>query len=164
MMTEDPFLTRIERLEQYMRDLSEAQARNFEAYERDKMLRRYTERMLHMAIDTCIQIGLDVLTSEGLRNPENYHDIFIVLGEADILPPDLVDSLTALVEFRNLLVYEHTAVDDAMVYGLTKKRLEDLGAFARVARSYLADSAGSRWGADHYPGEAADFGQVSGSS
>ena len=45
------------------------------------MLRRYAERMLHMTIDACIQIGIEVLTGEGLRAPENYHDVFIVLGE-----------------------------------------------------------------------------------
>lgn len=143
-MVEDSVLSKIERLELYIRDLREAQPRNFEAYERDKMLRRYTERMLHMAIDTCIQVGLGILTAEALRRPENYHDIFIVLGENGILPPTLVDSLTALVEFRNLLVYEHTAVDDAMVYGFAKKRLDDLSAFARVARAYLLLSANSR--------------------
>ncbi len=154
-MAEDSVLTRIERLEQYTRDLREAQPRNFEAYERDKMLRRYTERMLHMAIDTCIQAGLGILTAEGLRRPENYHDIFIVLGENGILPPTLVDSLTALVEFRNLLVYEHAAVDDAMAYGFAKKRLDDLDTFARVARTYLADSAG------RYSEESADSHLVS---
>jgi uncharacterized protein YutE (UPF0331/DUF86 family) len=143
---DDSVLFKIERLESYIRDLREAQPRNFEAYERDKMLRRYTERMLHMAIDTCIQVGLGILTAEALRRPENYHDIFIVLGENGILPPALVDSLTALVEFRNLLVYEHTAVDDMMVYGFAKKRPDDLSAFARVARAYLVQSADSRSG------------------
>jgi uncharacterized protein YutE (UPF0331/DUF86 family) len=141
---EDPALSAIERLELYIRDLREAQPRNFEAYERDKMLRRYTERMLHMAIDTAIQVGLGILTAEAMRQPENYHDIFIILGENGILPPALVDSLTALVEFRNLLVYEHTGVDDAMVYGFAKKRLDDLGALARVARAYLLQSTDSR--------------------
>ncbi len=64
--------------------------------------------------------------------------------EDSVLSPTLVDSLTALVEFRNLLVYEHTAVDDTMVYGFAKKRLDDLSAFARVAHAYLLQSANSR--------------------
>lgn len=153
---EDSAFTKIEQLESYLRDLREAQPPNFEAYQRDKMLRRYTERMLHMAIDTCIQVGLSILTAEAMRRPENYHDIFIVLGENSILPPALVDSLTALVEFRNLLVYEHTAVDDAMVYGLAKKRLGDLSIFARVARAYLRQSANSRPGAEESPNLVSD--------
>jgi uncharacterized protein YutE (UPF0331/DUF86 family) len=156
-VVEDPALSAIERLESYVRDLREAQPRNFEAYERDKMLRRYMERMLHMAIDTAIQVGLGILTAEAMRQPENYHDIFIILGENGILPPPLVDSLTALVEFRNLLVYEHTGVDDAMVYGFAKKRLDDLSALARVARAYLLQSA------DRRPGHADGSNLVAGS-
>lgn len=100
------------------------------------MLRRYTERMLHMAIDACIQIGIGVLTQEGLRRPENYHDVFIVLGEHAILPRETVDCMTAMVEFRNLLVYAHDGVDDMMVYGFAKKRLGDIADFANAVRGY----------------------------
>jgi uncharacterized protein YutE (UPF0331/DUF86 family) len=136
MMPNDSFAARLDLLDQYVCDLRDAQPPNFAAYERDKMLRRYTERMLHMAIDACIQIGIDLLIQEGLRRPENYHDVFIVLGERGILPHDAVDCMTALVEFRNLLVYEHSTVDDAMVYGFAKKRLADFTDFANAVREY----------------------------
>lgn len=136
-MPDDLVSTRLELLDQYLQDLRESQPRNFEAYMHDKMLRRYTERMLQMAVETCIRIGIGILTQEGSRSPENYHDIFIVLGEHDILPRELVDSLTAMVELRNLLVYEQAGVDDMMVYGFVKKRLDDLTGFSNVAREYL---------------------------
>jgi uncharacterized protein YutE (UPF0331/DUF86 family) len=139
MMPDESLLARLELLDQYVRDLRDAQPRNFAAYEGDKMLRRYTERMLHMAIDACIQIGITLLTQEGLRHPENYHDVFIVLGEHAILPRELVDCMTALVEFRNLLVYEHSTVDDMMVYGIAKKRLDDFAEFSNAVRGYLSD-------------------------
>ena len=135
-MSDASLFARLELLDQYVRDLCEAQPHNFAAYESDKMLRRYTERMLHMAIDACIQIGIDLLTQEGLRSPENYHDVFIVLGEHNILPRETVDCMTALVEFRNLLVYEHSTVDDMMVYGFAKKRLGDFGDFASAVREH----------------------------
>lgn len=135
-MPEESLLTRLDLLEQYVRDLREAQPPNFAAYEDDKMLRRYTERMLHMAIDACTQIGIRLLTQEGLRRPENYHDVFIVLGEHGILPREMVDCMTAMVEFRNLLVYEHSTVDDMMVYGFAKKRLGDFTDFADAVRQH----------------------------
>ena len=165
-MPDDSLAARLNLLDQYVRDLRDAQPPNFAAYESDKtpalqrthdgatscrashdvkdapsgasVLRRYTERMLHMAVDACVQIGIDLLTQEGLRSPANYHDVFIVLGERGILPQDTVDCMTALVEFRNLLVYEHSTVDDAMVYGFAKKRLDDFVDFARVIRRYLS--------------------------
>ena len=137
-MAETTLAERLELLNQYVRDLQETQPSNFAAYENDKMLRRYVERLLHMTIDTCIQIGIGVLTQAGWRAPENYHDVFIVLGEHEILPSNLVDSMTALVEFRNELVYEHNSVDDMMVYGVLKKRLDEVNYFSQAVQAFLA--------------------------
>ena len=136
-MTEDSLLSRLGLLDQYLQDLRESQPRNFEAYESDKMLRRYTERMLQMAAETCIHIGIGILTQEGYRHPENYHDIFIVLGEHGILPRELVDAMTAMVELRNLLVYEQAGVGDIVVYSFVRKHLDDLYNFSNVVRDYL---------------------------
>ncbi len=138
-MPDDSLLARLDLLDQQVSDLRDAQPPNFAAYENDKMLRRYTERMLHMAIDGCIQISITLLTQKGLRSPENYHDVFIVLGEHAILPQETVDCMTALVEFRNLLVYEHSTVDDMMVYGFGKKRLNDFTDFSSAVRRFLHD-------------------------
>lgn len=128
-------------LASYLTDLREIQPTKFEAYEQDKMLRRYTERMLHMTIDMCIQIGIEILTDAGLRAPENYHDVFIVLGDHHIVSGQLVNSMTMLVELRNLLVYEYDALDHMMVYGVLKRRLDDLAEFLRAARAYANDEA-----------------------
>jgi uncharacterized protein YutE (UPF0331/DUF86 family) len=64
-------------------------------------------------VDAAAVAGLirRALSQEGLRRLENYHDVFIVLGEHAILPRESVDSITAMVGFRNLLVYAHDGVD-----------------------------------------------------
>lgn len=132
---------KLDALEMYLGDLREIQPTKFEEYEQDKMLRRYTERMLHMTIDMCIQIGIEVLTDAGLRAPENYHDVFIVLGDHNIVSAPLVNSMTMLVELRNLLVYEYDVLDHMMVFGVLKRRLDDLAEFLRAMRAYANDEA-----------------------
>lgn len=129
---------KLDAFQAFLKDLQDTQPANFEAYEQDKMLRRYAERMLHMTIDSAIQIGIEILTAAGLRTPENYHDVFIVLGEHNILSPLLVHSMTMMVELRNLLVYEYDVVDHMMVYSVLKRRLDDLDEFARAIRAYAA--------------------------
>lgn len=136
-MPDDSLLTRLDALDQFVRDLRESQPRNFQAYENDKMLRRYTERMLQMAAETCIHIGIAVLAQQDSRSPENYHDIFIVLGEHGILPRELVDTMTALIELRNLLVYEHASLDDLTVYAFTQKHLDEIAEFSKAMRTFL---------------------------
>ncbi len=132
---------KLDALETYLNDLREIQPANFDAYEQDKMLRRYAERLLHITIDACIQIGIDILTAEGLRPPENYHDVFLVLGEHGILSPWLVNSMTMLVELRNLLVYEYDVLDHMMVYSVLKRRVDDLQEFVRAMRAYANGEA-----------------------
>ncbi|MGB8643701.1 MAG: DUF86 domain-containing protein [Anaerolineae bacterium] len=127
---------KLDSLAEYARDLREIQPHNLDAFRRDKMLRRYAERILHMAIETCIHIGIQVLTLAGFRAPENYHDVFIVLGDHQVISAQLVTSMTMLVELRNLLVYQHDAVDDTMVYGALKKRVDDMEEFARAAGAF----------------------------
>lgn len=127
---------KLDAIETYLNDLHDSQPVNYDAFEQDKMLRRYAERMLHMTIDACTNVGIEVLTHEGLRTPENYHDVFHVLGSHNILSPILVSSMTMMVEFRNLLVYEYDVVDHMMVYSVLKRRLDDLHEFVLAMRAY----------------------------
>lgn len=130
---------KLDELSDHIRELRDIQPPNFEAFESDKMLRRYAERMLHLTIEDCIRIGIEVLSDAGFRAPENYHDLFVVLGEHSVLTPALVNSMTLMVEFRNLLVYEHDVVDHMMVYSILKKRLED---FEEYKRGIVAFASG----------------------
>ncbi len=134
----DPALqAKLDSLADCERDLSALRPPNFESFQRDKMLRRYAERLLHIAIENCIQIGLLVLADSGFRTPENYHDIFGSLGEHHVIAPPLVNSMTSLVELRNLLVYEHEALEGTTVYGALKKRVDDMAEFGQAVRAYL---------------------------
>lgn len=137
-MRDNDLLTQLDLLDEYARDLRDSQPLSLDAYTSDKRLRRYAERMLQMAAEACIRIGIGVLTREGFRDPDNHHDIFTVLGEHRVLPLELVDSMTALIELRNLLVYEHDTLEDSMVYGYLKKHLDDLRDFSNAIREHLS--------------------------
>jgi uncharacterized protein YutE (UPF0331/DUF86 family) len=43
--------------------------------------------------------------------------------------------------FRNVLVHEYTKIDDAAVYGVFQKRLDDLAVFAEAVLRYLGAGA-----------------------
>ena len=137
----DSLRVKLGTLDEHLQDLREVNPENFEAFEADKMLRGYTERMLHMTIEDCIHIGIQILTDAGFRTPENYHDIFLVLGDHHVLSTALVNSMTMMVELRNLLVYEHDVVDHMMVYSVLKRRLDDFAEFARAVRAFADGEA-----------------------
>ncbi len=137
-------IQRLDRLDQYVADLQPAQSATIDVFRGDKMLRRYTERMLHLAIETCIQVAIALSTREGYRRPEDYRDLFAILGEQGVLSPDVAKSMIDLVEFRNVLVYEHEAIDETMVYGIAKRRVPDFALFSVALRLHLAESSPAR--------------------
>jgi uncharacterized protein YutE (UPF0331/DUF86 family) len=91
-----------------------------------------------VAIETCIDTAQHVIASEGLRAPSDFADAFAVLGEAGVLPPELVPVLGEMARFRDLLVHGYLQVDDRRVLEILRSRLGDFDAFREhVARSAL---------------------------
>lgn len=94
-----------------------------------------------VAIEACIDAGEHVIASEGLRAATSFADVFTVLGEADMLPAELVPELARMTRFRNLLVHQYAEIDDERVLELLESRLSDFDDFrAAIARVALQDS------------------------
>jgi uncharacterized protein YutE (UPF0331/DUF86 family) len=133
-------------LAEYIGDLRELQSVNLEEYQANKLIRKAVERTLHTAIEACLDIGHHIITQEGLRSPEDNKDVFVVLGEEQIIPRDLAARLVDMARFRNLLVHEYTRLDNTVVYGILKKRLGDIDEFAQKIAAYLSQSPSAKAG------------------
>lgn len=114
-----------------------AQLSSFQAYCGDTRLKKAVERSLQIAVEICLDIGRRLIAMEGWRYPEDNQDVFRVLAEEEIVPPDLLEALLDMARFRNLIVHDYARIDDARVYGILKKRLGDFDAFARAIMVYL---------------------------
>ncbi|MFU8773409.1 MAG: type VII toxin-antitoxin system HepT family RNase toxin [Anaerolineales bacterium] len=124
-------------LDEYIKDLRELQSVNFDEYEENKLIRRAVERTLHLAVETCLDIGQQIIAREGFRTPENYKDVFIILKDEGILPTELLPNAIAMASFRNLIVHDYARIDNAAVFGILKRRLGDFDAFIQAVIAYL---------------------------
>ena len=86
---------------------------------------------LQVAIETSIDAAQHVIASTGMRSPVTFADTFTVLGEREILDPDLTKRLEDAARFRNLLVHQYAAIDDDRVREILRHRIDDLDAFRR---------------------------------
>jgi uncharacterized protein YutE (UPF0331/DUF86 family) len=111
-----------------LRELSEC---SIEEYRSNELIRRATERLLHLAIEACLDIGHHLIAERGYRAPQDNRGVFRVLAEEGILPGDLLGPLQEMASFRNLLVHGYTRLDDEIVHGILTSRLEDFEAFAQ---------------------------------
>lgn len=137
MVEHDVIRERLRLLDEYMTDLSEVQGTDFATYEDNKVLRRYIERTLQMAIEACLDIGQHIVAVEGLRTPIDNKDVFAVLVEAGVVPEPQLENLVSMAKFRNLIVHEYERIDNAVVFGVFRRRQSDFHAYARAIAAYL---------------------------
>ncbi|MFP5336027.1 MAG: type VII toxin-antitoxin system HepT family RNase toxin, partial [Actinomycetes bacterium] len=74
------------------------------------------------AVEACLDVAQHLCSSEGWGPPADNGDAMRLLGAHGVLTPELADQMRRAVGFRNLLVREYVAVDDAVVL----RRVDDL--------------------------------------
>lgn len=129
--------SRLDRLEHLIELLDEVQAGGLDAYLADERLRAMTERWLQLAIQTCIDIGAQLVSELAVDPPSDYAGVFRSLADGGHIDKDLGDSLAAAAGQRNVLVHMYLDIDDREVFSALS-RLDDLRSFAAAAQA-LAD-------------------------
>lgn len=131
-------IERVQQLQSYILELRNLQDEvTFEVYRQDKFKRKFIERTLQTALEACLNIGNRLISVAGLRQPADNRDVFLVMIEAGILPQERLEAFQRMAGFRNILVHEYTKLDDAAVYGVFQKRLDELTAFAEAVLRYV---------------------------
>ena len=131
-------IERVQRLRSYIHELRDLQDEvTFEVYQQDKFKRKFIERTLQTALEACLDVGNRLISVAGLRQPADNRDVFLIMIEAGILPLERLEAFQRMAGFRNILVHEYTKLDDAAVYGIFQRRLDDLTAFAEAVLSYV---------------------------
>ncbi len=93
-----------------------------EARRRDPLWSAGIKYTFVTAIEACIDIAQHVCASEGWGPPDTNGDAMSLLGSHGLLTPELAQALRKAVGFRNVLVHNYVAVDDAVV----AEQLDDL--------------------------------------
>lgn len=127
----------------YMRDcldiLRRCRSFTLERFVSDPFIYSTAERNLQLAIECAIDIGAHIIADEELGEADEYNQIFLLLGEHNILPDSLTASLVKAAKFRNMLVHIYETVNKKQVYDIVQRDLDDLEKFAQiVAARYLA--------------------------
>jgi uncharacterized protein YutE (UPF0331/DUF86 family) len=131
----DPELVRqkLADLDQHLVQVSEYREITAEDYLRDWKLQRIVERTLEMAIETCVDIAMHVITEHGLRVPSTYSEAFEALGQTELLDADMRAVTVRLAGFSNVVVHEYARGDGAMVVGIMADLVDDLTRFKAAA-------------------------------
>lgn len=127
-------IAKLEKLDEYLRYLSEIQEVNKKRFVEDYHFHGLAERYLQLSIEAIIDIGKLLIISEKLRRPEDNQDIFNALRENKIISKSLAQDMAGIAGFRNILVHEYEKIDREIVY---EKLLKNLGQFKDFKKEVL---------------------------
>lgn len=130
-MDEDRILLKLDELDQYLTELREDLPADFEAYRDEK--RKY-ERLLHLCIETVIDVAGLIVKREGLGAPSDEEHVIDKLVNADIFDSAFGETLKDMKGFRNVLVHRYGDIDDRKVY----EQLDQLDDFDTFRRQVIA--------------------------
>jgi uncharacterized protein YutE (UPF0331/DUF86 family) len=115
--------------------LREFQSIGYDEFAANYLFSSAAERHFQVAIQAAIDIGQYLLSNLMIKQPADYADTFVKLGEAGVVPPDFASRLVDMARFRNVLVRLYLEVDARKVYQYIQNNLGDFEIFAR----YVAD-------------------------
>lgn len=137
MVEREIILTRISKLDEYIKFLYEVGEYSKDEYLNNLMIYGSAERFLHLAIECVIDIGNHIIADMGFRKPESNREIFIILFENKIIDNDLKANLCNMAGFRNILVHDYIDLDREIVYDILKNNLKDMENFRDIVLNYV---------------------------
>lgn len=129
--------SKLENLEEYLKILKEIQKVNKKSFVNDYHFFGLAERYLQLSIESILDVGKIIITSEESKRPENNQEIFAILYDKKIISEKLTEKIQGIVGFRNILVHDYDKIDRSIVYDKLQKNLDDFVDFQKEISKFL---------------------------
>ena len=143
MIDRDRLLAKLDELDGYLRELRSIAPQNLEDYRRIAT-KRACERLIQVAVEAVIDACAMLVTGLRLGVPGEEDDLFTKLSQHGVVPAPTAVTLRRMKGLRTLLVHEYGRVDEALVFDVVNKHLDDFEAFKRIVLAYLRSAAPPR--------------------
>jgi len=124
-------------LREYLGDLHEYEAISLTAYRKNKKDQRFVERTLQLACECCLDIASHIISRQGMREPRDNKDLFLVLFEGNIISEPIYTAMVKMAKFRNIIVHDYARIDPEVVIGILRKNIDDIKGFSREIIRHL---------------------------
>ena len=124
-------------LQEYLKDLKEYEDISLNDYRTSKKDQRFAERTLHLACESCLDIAAHIISRQGLREPKDNQDLFVILFEKKVISQQVHKAMITMAKFRNIVVHDYARIEPEIVLGILKKDVGDFKSFAREIIHYM---------------------------
>ena len=129
MVDRDRILAKLDELHGYLGELRQIVPESYARYVESVEKRRACERLLQIAIECVIDVCALFVSGLRLGLPAEEDDLIDKLEEAGLISSDMARVLKRMRGFRNILVHEYGRVDNALVFAMATRHLEDFSSF-----------------------------------
>jgi len=137
MINRELVIDRLSKIREYLKHLRELGSLSKEEFLNDYIKSSSAARMLQISIEACLDIGHHIISRKELRRPKDYKDIFIILGDAKILPFDFSRSLVEMAKYRNRLVHIYWEVTPEEIYDILQGPVTELEDYSKFIVEFL---------------------------
>lgn len=100
------------------------------------------ERIVHIIIESMLDVGNMMIDGFIMRDPGSYHDIIDILVDEKVIEPEEEDSYKAVIDLRQMLVQDYLNIDHDHVEQTLISNKAVLKEFSTRIRTYLTNELG----------------------
>jgi len=131
LVNREIILSRIDKVNQYVSFLKGVSKYSVTQFISDPLIYGSTERFLHLAIESVLDIGNHIIADRNYQKPESNKQIFEILHQNQVIDTDLLPGLSRMAQFRNILVHDYMKLDREVVYNVVTTNLSDFEQFVQ---------------------------------
>lgn len=136
-LDKDQINQKLAQMEEYVSQIKSYGQKPESEFTANSMVEAAAERVIYKAAQQVIDIAQSISGSLGFGPPRFYRDLFVQLGEREIISKELQAKLEAMVGLRNKLAHEYAVINPKEIYQVAKQDYLDLIEFAKQISSYL---------------------------
>jgi uncharacterized protein YutE (UPF0331/DUF86 family) len=130
-MDKDVVLNKLESLRRCLKRVQDKTPGSVDLLVEDYDLQDIIVLNLERAIQTCVDIGLHIISDLEIPVPETMAQTFETLKKAGCLDEAIADRMAKSVGFRNTAVHAYQEIDWDIVYCIITEHLDDFRDFSR---------------------------------
>jgi len=136
-MQNDVIQNKLARIEGYLTKLQEIAPDKFKVYEKDWKTQMVAERGLQILIEIIIDVANRLIAIRNWGPTTSSADSIRLLALKRVISSE--DPYLKMIKFRNFIVHDYDKVNNAVVYSILTKNLDDIRNFRDEVLSYERD-------------------------
>jgi len=136
-MDKDVILNKLDSLFRCVARIEEKSPETLEVLNSDYDVQDIIVLNLERAIQTCVDIGLHIISSQNIPAPDSMKNTFYALEQIGYINGHTAKRMAKAVGFRNTAVHAYQEIDWDIVFAIITSHLDDFRDFAREIGEHL---------------------------